>query len=168
MMLTRWIPMVLSAGLLAQGTSNAPPIGLPIAGMKATDLHDTFDETHSGHKHEAIDIIEPKGTPVHAVVDGTIVKLFLSKPGGITIYQYDRDRVLCYYYAHLDRYADGLKDGMQVSRGDVIAYVGSTGNADPGTPHLHFAISELGPEKHWWQGVAINPYPALLRAAGQH
>ncbi len=166
-MFKRLIPILLSVGVWA-GTSDGPPIGLPIAGMKIADLRDTFDETHSGHKHEAIDIIEPRGTPVHAVVDGTIMKLFLSKPGGITVYQYDRDRVLCYYYAHLDRYADGLKDGMQVSRGDVIAYVGSTGNADPGTPHLHFAISELGPEKHWWQGVAINPHPILLRALNAH
>jgi murein DD-endopeptidase MepM/ murein hydrolase activator NlpD len=106
----------------------------------------------------------PRGTPVLAVNDGKIEKLFLSKPGGNTIYQFDPTERYCYYYAHLDRYAEGLAPGKSVHRGEVIAYVGSTGNADPSAPHLHFEIHELTPEKHWWQGTPVNPYEYLLKA----
>jgi len=136
----------------------------PIAGLSLANLHDTFEQTHDGHRHEAIDILEPRGTPVRAVVPGTIRKLFLSKPGGNTIYQFDEMGVYCYYYAHLDGYAKGLREGMRVARGEVIGFVGSTGNADARTPHLHFAIFELGPEKLWWKGTAVDPYPALVAA----
>jgi murein DD-endopeptidase MepM/ murein hydrolase activator NlpD len=136
----------------------------PIGGLALTDLRDMFEEVHNGHAHEAIDIPEPRGTPVRAVVSGTVRKLFLSKPGGRTIYEFDEMEVYCYYYAHLDRYAEGLREGMRVERGDVIGFVGSTGNADPRTPHLHFAIFELGPERQWWKGKAIDPYPALVAA----
>jgi peptidoglycan LD-endopeptidase LytH len=101
-----------------------------------------------------------EGRPWHAVVSGTIRKLFLSKPGGNTIYQFDEVGEYCYYYAHLDGYAEGLQEGMRVDRGDVIGFVGSTGNADPGRPHLHFAIFELPPEKLWWKGNAVNPIRA--------
>jgi murein DD-endopeptidase MepM/ murein hydrolase activator NlpD len=136
----------------------------PIGGLALTDLRDMFAEVHNGHPHEAIDIQEPRGTPVLAVVSGTVRKLFLSKPGGTTIYEFDEMEVYCYYYAHLDRYAEGLREGMPVERGDVIGFVGSTGNADSRTPHLHFAIFELEPEKQWWKGKAIDPYPALVAA----
>ena len=105
----------------------------------------------------------PRGTPVVAVDDGKVVKLFNSKPGGLTVYQFDPDEKLAYYYAHLDRYAPGLAEGTVVKRGDVIGYVGSTGNANPDAPHLHFAVFVLGPEKRWWQGTPINPYPLLKR-----
>ncbi len=136
----------------------------PIEGLALADLHDTFAEIHNGHPHEAIDIVKPRGTPVHAVVSGIARKLFLSKPGGITIYEFDEAGEYCYYYAHLDRYAEGLREGMRIARGDVIGFVGSTGNADARTPHLHFAIVALGPEKQWWRGKAINPYPPLVEA----
>jgi murein DD-endopeptidase MepM/ murein hydrolase activator NlpD len=139
-------------------------IGPPIEGMTLADLHDTFTETHNGHPHEASDIMAPRGTPVHAVVDGTIRKLFVSKAGGNTVYQFDEASKRCYYYAHLDRYAVALREGMHVARGDVIAYVGSTGNADPRTPHLHFAIYELGPTREWWRGTPVDPYPELAAA----
>jgi murein DD-endopeptidase MepM/ murein hydrolase activator NlpD len=135
----------------------------PIEGLKASELRDTFDEIHNGHRHEAIDIIKPKGTPARAVVDGTIRKLFFSKGGGNTIYEFDKASVYCYYYAHLDRYADGLHEGMRVSRGTVIGYIGSSGNALPAVPHLHFSIYRLGPDKQWWKGTALNPYPVLIR-----
>jgi hypothetical protein len=136
----------------------------PIRGLALADLRDTFEEVHDGHKHEAIDIVEPKGTPVRAVVSGTIRKLFLSKPGGNTIYQFDEMGVYCYYYAHLDGYVEGLHEGMPVKSGDVIGFVGSTGNADPRTPHLHLAITDLGPERLWWKGKAVDPYPFLVAA----
>jgi peptidoglycan LD-endopeptidase LytH len=140
-----------------------PAIASPIRGMKASELRDTFNEMHNGHRHEAIDISEPAGTPVRAVVDGTIQKLFFSKAGGNTIYEFDRGGVYCYYYAHLERYSDGLHDGRSVSQGDVIGYVGSTGDASPAAPHLHFAIYLVGPQKHWWKGSPIDPYPILER-----
>jgi murein DD-endopeptidase MepM/ murein hydrolase activator NlpD len=140
-------------------------LGLPIEGLTPSRIHDTFNETHNGHPHEAIDILAARGTPVHAVVPGTIRKLFQSKAGGTAIYEFDERGARCYYYAHLDGYAAGLHEGQSVKRGDVVAYVGSTGNADPRVPHLHFAVFELGPKREWWSGTAINPYADLLAAA---
>src|SRR5215469_3627598 len=119
---------------------SAPKLTPPIHGLQLKDLRDTFSEVRGVHSHEAIDILEPRGTPVYAVVPGTIRKLFLSKPGGNTIYLFDDASVYSYYYAHLDRYADNLREGMHVARGDLIGYVGSTGDASPIAPHLHFAI----------------------------
>ena len=93
--------------------------------------------------------------------EGRIVKLFTSAAGGLTVYQFDPSETYCYYYAHLDSYAAGLVEGQTVRRGDVIGTVGTTGNAPPGTPHLHFAIFRLGPEKQWWEGEPIDPFPLL-------
>jgi len=143
--------------------SSEPVIAPPIEGIKPYELRDSFNEMHYGHRHEAIDIMEPKGTPVRAVVDGTIQKLFLSRAGGNTIYEFDEKGRYCYYYAHLERYADGLHDGMSVSRGQIIGYVGSAGDA-AAAPHLHFAIYLLGSYKHWWKGAPIDPYPVLERS----
>jgi murein DD-endopeptidase MepM/ murein hydrolase activator NlpD len=154
------LPILLAFGATASILDMTPPI----RGLAFADLRDTFEEVHTGQKHEAIDIMEPRGTPVRAVVPGTIRKLFLSKPGGNTIYLFDEMEVYCYYYAHLDGYAKELREGMRVARGDVIGFVGSTGNADARSPHLHFAIAELGPEKLWWKGTAIDPYPFLVDA----
>jgi murein DD-endopeptidase MepM/ murein hydrolase activator NlpD len=141
-------------------------IRIPLDGVSAADVQDTFDQARgSERRHEATDILAPRGTPVLAADDGVIRKLFLSKPGGITIYQFDPAEQFCYYYAHLDRYADGLREGMTVQKGDVIGYVGTTGNAPTNTPHLHFAIFQLGPEKRWWEGTPINPYPILITQA---
>jgi len=136
---------------------------LPVQGVAASDLRDTFGDGRDGGQrgHEAIDIPAPRGTPVLAVDDGRIAKLFLSQPGGITIYQFDPAGRLAYYYAHLDRYAEGLAQGQAVRRGSVLGYVGSTGNASPDAPHLHFAIFRLGPEKQWWKGEPINPFGYL-------
>jgi len=153
-------PVFLAVGV----TSPILEMTSPIRGLALADLRDTFEEVHNGHRHEAIDILEPRGTPVHAVVSGTIRKLFFSNRGGNTIYQFDETGVYCYYYAHLDRYAKELREGMHVEHGDVIGFVGSTGNADARTPHLHFAIFELGPERQWWKGTAIDPYPYLVAA----
>jgi murein DD-endopeptidase MepM/ murein hydrolase activator NlpD len=100
---------------------------------------------------------------VVAADEGKVEKLFTSKPGGLTVYQFDRDDTHCYYYAHLDRYAEGLHEGLFLRRGDPVGYVGTTGNAPRETPHLHFAIFELGPEKRWWEGKPINPYPFLMK-----
>lgn len=156
--------IALAAILVAASSPSVLDMTLPIQGMGTADLRDMFAELHNGHPHEAIDISAPKGTPVHAVVPGTIRKLFLSKAGGRTIYEFDEAETYCYYYAHLDQYAATLHEGMKVERGTVIGSVGSTGNASPAAPHLHFAIFELGPEKQWWKGKAINPYSGLMAA----
>jgi murein DD-endopeptidase MepM/ murein hydrolase activator NlpD len=155
---------MLAAMLIVWLTQSLAHLGSPLEGLKLSDLRDTFNEVHNGHPHEAIDIMAPRGTPVHAVVPGTIRKLFLSKAGGITIYEFDEPGQYCYYYAHLDRYADGLHEGMRVERGDIIAYVGSTGDADARAPHLHFAVFELSAAREWWKGEPIDPYTNLIEA----
>jgi murein DD-endopeptidase MepM/ murein hydrolase activator NlpD len=135
---------------------------VPVQGMPRTKLTDTFDDARGqGRVHDAIDIMAARNTPVLAIESGRIVKLFTSNLGGLTIYQFDPTETYCYYYAHLDHYAPGLKEGDAVTRGQVIAYVGSTGDASPDAPHLHFEISRLHPDKKWWQGDPINPYPIL-------
>jgi peptidoglycan LD-endopeptidase LytH len=134
----------------------------PLPGLKASELHDSFNEIHHGHRHEAIDIMRPYGTAIYAVVDGTTRKLFMSRAGGKTIYQFDTDGTYCYYYAHLDRYADGLTEKISVKHGQILGYVGTSGNAEPNAPQLHLAIARLGPDKRWWQGAPVDPYPVLL------
>jgi murein DD-endopeptidase MepM/ murein hydrolase activator NlpD len=143
-----------------QPTANE--IVIPVLNIARGQLKDTFDEGRAGHLHHAIDILAPRGTPVVAAVDGTIRKLFTSGAGGITVYQFDGHEALVYYYAHLDRYADDLREGMAVRRGTVIGYVGTTGNAPANTPHLHFAIARLTPARLWWESEAIDPYPILM------
>jgi peptidoglycan LD-endopeptidase LytH len=134
---------------------------IPVEGVRADQLKSTFDEARAGHVHHAIDILAPRGTPVLAAVEGTVRKLFLSRAGGITLYEYDRAGERSYYYAHLDSYAPGIREGLDVHRGDVLGYVGTTGNAPESTPHLHFAIEVLPPTKEWWKGEPIDPYPIL-------
>ena len=139
---------------------------IPVEGIAPAALQNTYDQVRGARRHEAIDIMAARGTRVFAVDDGKLVKLFISVPGGITAYQFDPQGRLAYYYAHLDRYADGLREGMELKRGDLIGYVGSTGNASAEAPHLHFAVFRLGPEQQWWKGEPINPYPALRGAGG--
>jgi len=135
---------------------------VPVDGIKAAQLSDNFDQPRGTERHhEALDIMAPTGTKVIAVADGKVVKLFNSKPGGLTVYQFDPTEKYAYYYAHLDRYADGLKEGAPIKRGELIGYVGSTGNANPAAPHLHFAVVELTPEKQWWKGTPLNPFPMM-------
>lgn len=138
-------------------------LAIPVVGVKASDLVDTFDAARgAGRRHDAIDIMAPEGTPVIAAADGTIEKLFFSKGGGgITIYERSTDPRWMYYYAHLQGYAPGLAEGQQVKRGQVIARVDHTGDASPSGPHLHFAINSMAPGERWWQGTPINPYPLL-------
>jgi murein DD-endopeptidase MepM/ murein hydrolase activator NlpD len=142
-------------------------LAMPVQGVDASQLRDNFSEMRGRHVHEAIDIPAPRGTPVLAVDDGVVEKLFTSAQGGLTVYEFDRDGAYCYYYAHLDRYADGLEEGRALRKGDVIGYVGTSGNAPPETPHLHFTIFKLGPEKQWWKGTAVNPFPLWALKAGQ-
>src|SRR6478672_3845458 len=113
---------------------------VPVQGVQPSALTDSFQDVRTGGHHDAIDIPAPRNTPILAVEDGTIVKLFQSKAGGTTIYQFDPTWNYIYYYAHLERYVDDLREGRPVHRGDTIGYVGTSGNAPKNTPHLHFAI----------------------------
>jgi murein DD-endopeptidase MepM/ murein hydrolase activator NlpD len=172
----------LGAGVVATGGTEIAPskptlvadpiaelrrhsLRLPIDNANIQAMEGSFAERRGGgsRAHEAIDILAPRHTPIRAVEDGTIAKLFESKAGGLTIYQFDPGRRFNYYYAHLQRYAHGLHEGQSVSAGDVIGYVGTTGNAPEDTPHLHFAISELGPDRRWWEGRALDPYLVFKR-----
>jgi len=135
---------------------------IPVDGIKPSQLTDTFDDARtSGLRHDAIDIMAPKGTRVFAVADGKVAKLFNSVRGGLTVYEFDPTGTIEYYYAHLDGYAPGLAEGTVLRRGDPVGFVGSTGDANPAAPHLHFEIALLGPEKNWWKATDINPYPIL-------
>ena len=137
---------------------------IPVGGVTGNRLTDTFNDSRAlGRRHDAIDIMAPRGTEVRAVDDGSIAKLFTSKAGGLTIYQFDPTQTFSYYYAHLDRYASGLAEHQSVTRGQVLGYVGSTGNASETAPHLHFAIARLGTDRAWWKGDPINPYPLLAK-----
>jgi len=150
------------ATVAAPARPSPPGLVVPVQGIRAADLQDTFGDSRAGERmHEALDIMAPAGTPVLAAADGHVEKLFDSERGGLAIYQFEPTGTWCYYYAHLQSYAPGLAEGAPVKRGDVIGFVGSTGNADPAAPHLHFAVFALTPEKQWWTGAAVNPYPLL-------
>ena len=135
---------------------------IPVEGYDRANLRSSFAEARGANRrHEAIDLLAPRNAPVVAVEDGTVARLFTSKAGGVTIYQFDPSTTYVYYYAHLERYAPGLRDGSPVRRGQVIAYVGTSGNAPPDTPHLHFAIFRLTDRKQWWDGAPVDPFEVL-------
>jgi murein DD-endopeptidase MepM/ murein hydrolase activator NlpD len=150
---------------VAEGVTVGPSgLAIPVAGIKAKDLVDTFTQARAGgaRRHDAIDIMAPIGRPVVSAAPGTVEKLFFSQGGGGTsVYVRSDDRRWIYYYAHLSAYAPGLHEGERLLRGSPIGFVGSSGNASPGGPHLHFAINRMEPGEKWWQGTAINPYPLL-------
>ena len=139
---------------------------VPVAGVKPEQLLDTFADARSeGRTHDAIDIPAAAETPVLAAANGKILKLFQSERGGTTVYQLTADEKLIFYYAHLSRYADGLTEGSLVRQGEVIAYVGDTGNAGAGNYHLHFSIAAVSDPKRYWDGTNLNPYPLLQNRA---
>jgi peptidoglycan LD-endopeptidase LytH len=139
---------------------------LPLDDLNIERWKGMFEEgrDRNGRPHEAVDVLAPRNTPVHAVENGTIARLFYSKAGGNTVYEFDPGQRFCYYYAHLERYAEGLMTGKRVARGDIIGYVGTSGNAPANTPHLHFAIFALDSDRHWWQGRPLDPYLVFRRA----
>jgi len=137
---------------------------IPVSGVRPDQLSDTFDDARGeGRVHDAIDIMAPRGTAVIAAAAGTIEKLFDSRLGGRTIYIRRLGGQWMDYYAHLDSYVTGLAEGQKVVQGQLIGTVGSTGDASPEAPHLHYAINMMAPGESWWQGRAINPYPLLVR-----
>lgn len=159
--------LVLPALSGAAKRPTLPELGYPLAEVKTKELHSQFADKRRGHRHNAIDLMRKRGTPVMAVTDGVIRKLYRSKSGGISIYMFDGSQEYCFFYAHLDHYAKGLHEGQEVQKGEVIGYVGSTGNARRSAPHLHFAVSLTGPKRLWSGGIPIDPYPMLLAAASQ-
>jgi peptidoglycan LD-endopeptidase LytH len=173
--------LAFNRGALAEGQKGPPPpaapqrpallvgpggLAIPVAGIRADQLQDTYTQSRAGgaRVHNAIDIMAPRGTPVIAAAPGIVEKLFLSRGGGgITAYVRSRDRHWIYYYAHLDAYAPGLREGQSVEQGDPIGTVGFTGNANPAGPHLHFAVHRMADGEDWHEGTAVNPYPLLAR-----
>ena len=156
-------PAAALTPLMAPGA----PLSVPVAGVAPTQLMDTFTHARgSGRRHDAIDIMAPRGTPVLAAAEGRVEKLYFSNGGGgITVYVRSPDARWMYYYAHLDGYAPGLAEGQQVRRGALLGFVGSTGDASPEGPHLHFAVNAMVPGERWWQGSPVNPYPLLKGGA---
>jgi len=139
---------VLSAGLM-----------VPVAGILVSDLHDTFDEARGSRRHDALDIAAARGTRVLSATDGRLLKMYDSKAGGLMVYAADPSERFVLLYGHLDRYAPGLVEGMPLRRGQYLGDVGTTGNAPPGVPHLHFGISRVADTREWWRGTPINPHP---------
>ena len=154
-------PTPAVAAPTAQATASARLL-FPVRGFENAPLRDTFAEQRGVRRHQALDIMAPRGTPVVAVDDGKVAKLLRNPIGGVTLYQFDRDESRVFYYAHLDSYAQGVSEGLAVRRGDILGFVGSTGNAPEHAPHLHFAIHELADgDKRWWRGTPVDPYPLL-------
>jgi murein DD-endopeptidase MepM/ murein hydrolase activator NlpD len=156
-------PALLGLDADALEDLRARRLTFPVEGVSPNRLLDSFGEPRGAgtRLHRAADIMAPRRTPVRAVEAGTIARLDHSAAGGISVYQFDPDERYCYYYAHLDAYAPGLREGEKVERGQVIGYVGTTGNAPASAPHLHFAIYRLSDSKQWWAGTALNPYPVF-------
>ena len=140
-------------------------LDVPVRGVTRSQLRDSYSESRGDHAHEAMDILAERGTPVLSAADGRVLKLFDSKAGGLMVYAADPSGRFILLYGHLDRYADGLADGARLDRGQLIGYVGTTGNAPPGTPHLHFGIMRGDPDVSWARGTPVNPYPLLAAAS---
>lgn len=141
----------------------AATLVVPVEGVAAPALRDSYDEARGGRVHQAIDIHAPRGTPVVAATDGRVLRMHESKAGGLMVYQADASDRFVLMYGHLERYAPGLADGMPVRRGQVIGHVGTSGNAAPDAPHLHFVIGRGRPSMSWWRATPVNPYPLLVR-----
>jgi len=140
-------------------------LDVPVQGVGRSQLRDTYAEPRGARVHEALDILAARGTPVLSATDGRLLKLFDSKAGGLMVYATDASERFILLYGHLDSYGSGLTNGMRLTRGQVIGYVGTTGNAPPGTPHLHFGILRGQPSVSWSKGAPLNPYTLLIRGS---
>ena len=155
---------VVASGAHATNTAPAGDLIIPVAGIRPEQLQDTYTQSRSaGRTHNSIDIMAARNTPVLAATDGQIIKLFNSERGGITLYQLGTDKRTVYYYAHLERYADGITENRFARRGEIIGYVGDSGNAGRDNCHLHFSIWTITDPKRFWDGENINPYPLLTK-----
>lgn len=156
-------PLPESRGSDSDTTVLRRELAIPLAGVAASALHDTYNELRGGTRpHQALDILAPRGTPVLSAANGRVLKLFTSKPGGLMVYATDSSERFILLYGHLDAYAPGLADGQALRQGQQIGVVGTTGNAPPNTPHLHFAIARAANLEQWWKGTPVNPYPLLI------
>jgi murein DD-endopeptidase MepM/ murein hydrolase activator NlpD len=136
---------------------------VPVDGVEPSRVPDTYSAPRGESSHNALDILAPRGTPVVAAEAGRVFRLSSNPSGGITVYAVDREERFMYYYAHLSGYRDGLREGMPLEEGDVIGYVGTTGNAPPNTPHLHFQVMKYRRDGRYWDGTPIDPHPYLRR-----
>jgi murein DD-endopeptidase MepM/ murein hydrolase activator NlpD len=141
------------------------PLMVPVEGVSPRELRDSFNDARDGGRtHRATDILAPRGTPVVAAIDGEVVRLRQNSAGGITAYLTDNERRYVYYYAHLDHYSDRITEGLRVQQGFVIGYVGTSGNAPPDTPHLHFQAMRLNPgQRDWWNGIPVDVRPFISK-----
>ena len=153
-----------TAALLPEAALAAKGLIIPVQGVDASRVRDSYTAARGGRTHDAVDIMAPRGTPVIAADSGTILKLRQNEAGGITIYQLDASERFVYYYAHLDRYQDGLIEGLTIRQGDVLGFVGTTGNAPKDLPHLHFQVMLYRGRGQYWGGDPINPHPYFTRA----
>jgi peptidoglycan LD-endopeptidase LytH len=158
-----------AVGALEAGVSEADldalwarQLMVPVAGIAPTAVRNDYDARRGARAHRALDLLAPKGTPVLAADDGRIGRLGTTPVGGNIVYATDPEERFVYYYAHLDRHARGLSVGDRVRKGDVIGYVGTTGNAPATVPHLHFQVMKRGSGRAWWDGPAINPWPFFV------
>ena len=135
---------------------------IPVAGADPAKLEDSFKEPRDGDRvHRAIDILAPRGTPILSADDGKILRMTTSALGGISMYTVDPSSRLVYYYAHMDRYNDGMSPGRTIVKGDTLGFVGTTGNAPKDIPHLHFQIMRWPADGKYWNGEPIDPFEVL-------
>lgn len=160
---------------LVPGGSSSPAVGpremeellasrlvIPVGGVREKDLVDSFNDMRGGtRRHNALDIMAERNTPVLSATAGKILKLHNSVAGGLTIYASDLSSRFVMMYGHLESFRPGLKEGASVQRGEIIGFVGSSGNANLAGPHLHFQVTRNDNIKAWWKGTPINPFPAL-------
>ena len=135
---------------------------VPVDGVRPADVPDSYRAARGTRAHNAVDILAPRGTAVLSADDGRVYRLRSNRAGGLTVYAVDTEERFVYYYAHLDRYREGLAEGAALAKGDVLGYVGSTGNARPTEPHLHFQVMRMGPGGEWWSGQPLDPRPYLV------
>ena len=141
---------------------------VPVDGITPDRVPDTFLAARSGNRlHRAVDILARRGTAVLSTDDGKVLRLSSNALGGTTVYALDPTGRFVYYYAHLERYRDGLMEGQPLRRGDVIGYVGTSGNAPPEVPHLHFQVMRWRDDGRWWDGIALDPRPFFSQPGQQ-
>ncbi len=151
----------------AQRLQAVAPLNFPMEVLPRCDILDNFGDPRSGGRtHAGTDILATLGQDVYAMVDGTLTQQTFANSGGSsslsgnlwTLTASDGSKTY-YVYAHLSAFAPGLAKGSIVHRGQLIGYVGDTGNPGPGNYHLHFEIHPGG-------GAAVNPLPRLTVPTG--
>lgn len=156
------IQPVLVKQAVPAAIADSSVLRVPVAGVARRQLTDTWGQARSeGREHHGTDIVAPGGSPVLAAAAGTVEKLWQSRLGGTALYERSSDRRWTFYYAHLQGYAPGIVEGKEVQAGELLGYVGDTGDAGPGNYHLHFSLTRTTREQHWYEGEDVNPYPSL-------